>query len=78
MKQMGSFYLELDEGLREFIAAQRVYFVATAPLSASGHVNVSPKGLDSLRTLGPTRNEPAGLPPSQTRPHGGPDCRPAG
>jgi hypothetical protein len=50
---MGSNYLELDEGLREFIGAQRVYFVATAPLSASGHINVSPKGLDSLRILGP-------------------------
>jgi hypothetical protein len=75
---MDSLSLELDEGLRGFIAAQRVYFVATAPLSASGHVNVSPKGLDSLRILGPTRNGPAGLLPSQTRPLGGPDCRPAG
>jgi hypothetical protein len=43
---MGSIYLELDEGLREFIRAQRVYFVATAPLSASGHINVAPKGLE--------------------------------
>jgi hypothetical protein len=50
---MGSIYLELDEGLHEFIAQQRVYFVATAPLSAIGHINVSPKGLDSLRILGP-------------------------
>ena len=50
---MGSLYLELDEGLREFIAEQRVFFVASAPLSASGHVNLSPKGLDSLRILGP-------------------------
>ena len=28
-----------------------MFFVATAPLSASGHVNVSPKGLDTLRIL---------------------------
>ena len=50
---MGSIYQELDDGLREFIAAQHIYFVASAPLSEHGHVNVSPKGLDSLRILGP-------------------------
>ena len=50
---MGSIYHELDDGLREFIAAQHIYFVASAPLSEHGHVNVSPKGLDSLRILGP-------------------------
>ena len=50
---MGVIFTELDEGLREFIAAQRVFFVASAPLSASGHINLSPKGLDSLRILGP-------------------------
>jgi hypothetical protein len=49
---MGSQYLELDEGLQEFIAAQQVFFVATAPLSLDGHINVSPKGLDSFRILG--------------------------
>lgn len=32
--------------LRTFIERQHVYFVATAPLSRTGHVNVSPKGLD--------------------------------
>lgn len=37
--------------LREFIERQHVYFVATAPLSADGHVNVSPKGLDTFRVL---------------------------
>src|SRR4051794_6592827 len=29
---------------REWIARQAMFFVATAPLSAEGHVNVSPKG----------------------------------
>ncbi len=46
-----------DEGVvgrvRDFIESQRVFFVATAPLDASGHVNVSPKGLDSFRVIGP-------------------------
>jgi hypothetical protein len=50
---MGEIFTELDDGLREFIATQRLFFVASAPLSASGHINLSPKGLDSLRFLGP-------------------------
>ena len=36
----------IDGRLREFIEAQHVFFVATAPLSGDGHVNVSPKGMD--------------------------------
>ena len=31
-----------------------MFFVATAPLDANGHVNLSPKGLDTFRILGPT------------------------
>jgi hypothetical protein len=31
-----------------------MFFAATAPLDAGGHVNLSPKGLDTLRILGPT------------------------
>lgn len=30
-----------------------MFFVATAPSNRDGHVNVSPKGLDTLRILGP-------------------------
>ncbi len=41
--------------LQAFIAAQAVFFVASAPLSDSGHINLSPKGLDTLRVLSPTR-----------------------
>ncbi len=32
-----------------------MFFVASAPLAADGHVNVSPKGLDTFRVLGPER-----------------------
>lgn len=32
-----------------------MWFVATAPLDADGHVNVSPRGHDSLSVLGPHR-----------------------
>jgi hypothetical protein len=36
-----------------FIGRQHMFFVATAPLSEDGHVNLSPKGLDCFRVLGP-------------------------
>jgi len=48
---MGKSFEEIDAGLRAFIEDQAVFFVATAPLDAQGHVNVSPKGRDSLRVL---------------------------
>ena len=50
---MGKTYTELNDALRDFIAAQRIFFVATAPLAAEGRVNLSPKGLDCFRILGP-------------------------
>jgi hypothetical protein len=50
---MGKLYDEIDDTLRAFIEAQHVFFVATAPSGSDGHVNVSPKGLDTLRVLGP-------------------------
>jgi len=46
-------YPEITPPLREFIEVQSMFFVATAPLDASGHVNLSPKGLDTFRILGP-------------------------
>jgi hypothetical protein len=48
---MGKLYDEIDEALRGFLEAQRMFFVATAPLDAAGHVNLSPKGLDSFRVI---------------------------
>ena len=50
---MGHTFAAIDDPLRQFIEAQRVFFVATAPSDRDGHVNVSPKGLDTLRILGP-------------------------
>jgi hypothetical protein len=35
----------IDGRLREFIEAQPMFFVATAPAGPLGHVNVSPKGM---------------------------------
>jgi predicted pyridoxine 5'-phosphate oxidase superfamily flavin-nucleotide-binding protein len=50
---MSRTYDGIDDALREWIAAQPMYFVGTAPLAADGHVNCSPKGGDTLRVLGP-------------------------
>lgn len=44
---------EINPALSEWISQQRIFFTGTAPLSADGHVNVSPKGGDSFRVLGP-------------------------
>jgi hypothetical protein len=41
---MGKTYEVVDDGLAEWIEAQPVFFVSTAPLSADGLVNCSPKG----------------------------------
>ncbi len=48
---MGKTYACVDEGLRAFIEAQHLFFVATAPLDKDGHVNLSPKGQHALRVL---------------------------
>jgi hypothetical protein len=45
----------LDNSLMAWIAKQPVFFVATAPSGRDGHVNLSPKGYDSFRVLGPTQ-----------------------
>ena len=50
---MGKEYTEIDARIQAWIERQKMYFVATAPLQADGLVNCSPKGLDSLRVLGP-------------------------
>lgn len=53
---MGRTYDEIDDRWAAWIAEQPMFFVATAPLSADGHVNVSPKGpAGALRVLGPRR-----------------------
>ncbi|MBW2268034.1 MAG: pyridoxamine 5'-phosphate oxidase family protein [Deltaproteobacteria bacterium] len=48
---MGKLFSEIDERNAEFIRAQHVFFVATAPSGGDGHVNLSPKGLDSFEIL---------------------------
>ena len=50
---MGKTFDHIDQSLEAFIRAQQMFFVGTAPLHASGHINLSPKGLDTLRVLAP-------------------------
>lgn len=52
---MSTVYPELDDKLIAFIEKQKMFFVASAPLSADGHVNMSPKGYDSFRIINPRR-----------------------
>ena len=49
---MGKVFDGIDARLADWIAAQGLFFVASAPLAADGHVNVSPKGpIGTLRVL---------------------------
>jgi hypothetical protein len=48
---MGKTFDRIAPELRDFIARQQMFFVATAPLGADGHVNLSPKGLDTFRVI---------------------------
>ena len=41
----------ITEDFKTWIHKQHVFFVATAPLSGEGHVNLSPKGYDALRII---------------------------
>ncbi|MBW4660167.1 MAG: pyridoxamine 5'-phosphate oxidase family protein [Drouetiella hepatica Uher 2000/2452] len=50
---MAKVFDHITDELQKFIAAQQVFFVATSPLSATGHINLSPKGLDSFRIFSP-------------------------
>ena len=52
-ENMGKTYDQLDDKLISFIEAQKMFFVATAPLSTDGHINLSPKGYDAFKVLDP-------------------------
>jgi hypothetical protein len=48
---MGKTYDLIDEKLARWLSVQKVFFVATAPLSGDGHINCSPKDGASFRIL---------------------------
>lgn len=52
---MADVFTEMTSDHQQFIQSQSLFFVATAPLAANGHVNMSPKGLDTFRIFSPTQ-----------------------
>lgn len=52
---MGQVFDGIDDALAGWITAQPMWFVATAPLDPGGHVNLSPRGVDTLSVLGTHR-----------------------
>lgn len=52
---MAKVFASITDDLQRFMSAQQIFFVATAPLAADGHVNLSPKGLNSFRMLSPNQ-----------------------
>ena len=50
---MADFFESITDRLRDFIEQQHMFFVGTA--ARDGRVNVSPKGMDTFRVLGPNR-----------------------
>ena len=50
---MAKLYTEINHKLQQFIENQKIFFVATA--TADSRINLSPKGMDSLRVIDPNR-----------------------
>lgn len=48
---MAAVFPRISGEMQSWIEAQPMFFVASAPLSSDGHVNVSPKGYDALRVM---------------------------
>lgn len=48
---MATFYDQLEDKHLDFIKEQKMFFVATAPEGADGHVNLSPKGYDAFKVI---------------------------
>lgn len=51
LNTMGKTHETLSPDLQAWLSRQKIFFVATAPLQAAGHINCSPKGGDTLRII---------------------------
>lgn len=67
---MGKIRSTLDDATKQFIQAPAMFFVASAPLDANGHVNVSPKRTGLITH---SRARERGVPGSDGQRSG--DCR---
>ncbi|KAG0372835.1 hypothetical protein BGX24_012514 [Mortierella sp. AD032] len=52
---MGEFWDDISENHAEWIKKQKLVFVGTSPLDPNGKVNLSPKGYDCFRVIGPSQ-----------------------
>ncbi|WP_298779351.1 pyridoxamine 5'-phosphate oxidase family protein [uncultured Polaribacter sp.] len=50
---MSKFYTKITSRVQKFMEAQKMFFVATAPIE--GRINLSPKGMDSIRVVDQNR-----------------------
>jgi Pyridoxamine 5'-phosphate oxidase len=50
---MATTFDSIGPDLARWLERQHIFFVATAPLAITGHINCSPKGMDAFRILGP-------------------------
>lgn len=48
---MAKVFQEIDSAIADWISRQKVFFVATAPLSGDGLVNCSPKGMETFKVI---------------------------
>ena len=48
---MGKVYESIHGNIRQWLEDQPVFFIATSPLKGDGHINLSPKGHDTLRFI---------------------------
>ena len=48
---MGKVYESIDSNIKGWLQKQPMFFIATSPLSEDGHINLSPKGHDTLRFI---------------------------
>lgn len=55
MRSMGQVFDAIEPKLAEWMEAQPLWFVSTAPLAEDGHVDVSPRGHDTFSVLAPNR-----------------------
>ncbi|KAF9121386.1 hypothetical protein BGW39_010572 [Mortierella sp. 14UC] len=52
---MGRFFDSIEDGHAAWIKKQKIVFVSTAPLDPNGKINLSPKGYECFRVIGPNQ-----------------------
>ena len=66
---MAQTFEKIPDEVARWLESQPVFFVATAAAEPDAHINVSPRGLDTFRVLGPNRVAWLDLTGSGVEPH---------